>query len=47
MPDGEMHAVVEFIHGLVVGPDLASQTDNELLKQFLAKDGVSEAIIVR
>src|SRR5262245_9438733 len=36
MPDGEMHAVAEFIHGLVVDPDLASQTDNELLKRFLA-----------
>ncbi|HSQ58054.1 MAG TPA: sigma-70 family RNA polymerase sigma factor [Gemmata sp.] len=36
MRDGEIHAVVEFIHGLVVDPDLASQTDNELLKRFLA-----------
>jgi RNA polymerase sigma factor (sigma-70 family) len=36
MPDEEMHAVVEFIHSLVVAPDLASQTDTELLQRFLA-----------
>src|SRR5215831_324958 len=49
MPDGEMHAVVEFIHGLVVDPDLASQTDNELLKRFLANrdENAFEALVRR
>jgi hypothetical protein len=36
MPDREMHAVVEFLHGLVADPDLASRTDDELLKRFPA-----------
>jgi RNA polymerase sigma factor (sigma-70 family) len=49
MPDGEMHAVVEFIHGLVVAPDLASQTDNALLKRFLADrdENAFEALVRR
>jgi RNA polymerase sigma factor (sigma-70 family) len=49
MPDGEMHAVVEFIHSLVVDPDLASQTDNELLKRFLANrdENAFEALVRR
>jgi RNA polymerase sigma factor (sigma-70 family) len=49
MPDGEIHAVVEFIHGLVVDPDLASQTDNELLKRFLAErdESAFEALVRR
>src|SRR3954464_5391701 len=49
MPDGEMHAVVEFIHGLAVDPDLASQTDNELLKRFLANRDANafEALVRR
>jgi|SRR6185437_16087350 len=36
MPDGEIYAAVEFVRGLVVDPDLASRTDTELLKRFLA-----------
>src|SRR5262245_20757318 len=49
MPDQEMHAVVEFIHGLVVDPDLASQTDDELLKRFLANRDANafEALVRR
>lgn len=49
MPDRELHAVVEFIHGLVVDPDLASQTDNELLKRFLANrdENAFEALVRR
>jgi RNA polymerase sigma factor (sigma-70 family) len=49
MPDGEMHAVVEFIHDLVVDPDLASETDNELLKRFLANrdENAFEALVRR
>jgi RNA polymerase sigma factor (sigma-70 family) len=49
MPDGEMRAVVEFIHDLVVDPDLASQTDNELLKRFLANrdENAFEALVRR
>jgi RNA polymerase sigma factor (sigma-70 family) len=49
MPDGEIHAVVDFIHGLVVDPDLASQTDNELLKQFLStrNENAFEALVRR
>jgi RNA polymerase sigma factor (sigma-70 family) len=44
-----MHAVVEFIHGLVVDPDLASQADNELLKRFLANrdENAFEALVWR
>jgi RNA polymerase sigma factor (sigma-70 family) len=44
-----MHAVVEFVHGLVVDPDLASQTDNELLKRFLANrdENAFEALVRR
>jgi RNA polymerase sigma factor (sigma-70 family) len=44
-----MHAVVEFIHGLVVDPDLGSQTDNGLLKRFLAKrdENAFEALVRR
>jgi RNA polymerase sigma factor (sigma-70 family) len=49
MPDGEMHAVVDFIHGLVVDSDLASQTDNELLRRFLASrdENAFEALVWR
>src|SRR5215472_4742363 len=49
MPDSQMHAVVEFIHGLVVDPDLASQTDKELLKRFLANrdESAFEALVRR
>jgi RNA polymerase sigma factor (sigma-70 family) len=44
-----MHAVVEFIHGLVVDPDLASQMDHELLKRFLANrdENAFEALVRR
>jgi RNA polymerase sigma factor (sigma-70 family) len=49
MPDGEIHPVVEFIHGLVVDSDLASQTDNELLKRFLINrdENAFEALVQR
>ncbi len=49
MPDGEMHAVIEYIQSLVVDPDLASQTDNELLKRFLANrdENAFEALVRR
>jgi hypothetical protein len=49
MPDGETHAVVEFIHGLVADADLASQTDNQLLKRFLASrdENAFEALVRR
>jgi RNA polymerase sigma factor (sigma-70 family) len=49
MPDGDLHAVAEFIHGLVVDPDLASQTDRELLKRFLADrdENAFEALVLR
>src|SRR6516225_8731364 len=49
MPDREIHAVVEFIHGLVADPDLASRTDNELLKRFLADrdENAFEALVRR
>src|SRR6516165_8752750 len=49
MPDGKMNAVVEFIHGLVVDPDLASQTDNQLLQRFLANrdENAFEALVRR
>jgi RNA polymerase sigma factor (sigma-70 family) len=47
MPDGELRAVVGFIHGLV-DPDLASQTDNELLRRFLAnRDESAFEVLVR
>jgi RNA polymerase sigma factor (sigma-70 family) len=43
-----MHAVVEFIHGLVADPDLASRTDDELLKRFLAnRDEIAFEALVR
>jgi RNA polymerase sigma factor (sigma-70 family) len=44
-----MHTVVEFIHGLVVDPDLASRTDSELLKRFLANrdENAFEALVRR
>jgi RNA polymerase sigma-70 factor (ECF subfamily) len=49
MSDGEIHTAVEFIHGLVVDPKLASQTDNELLKRFLANrhENAFEALVRR
>jgi RNA polymerase sigma factor (sigma-70 family) len=49
MPDGQIHAVVEFIHGLAVDPDLVSQPDNELLKRFLANrdENAFEALVRR
>jgi RNA polymerase sigma factor (sigma-70 family) len=49
MPDGELHAVAEFIHGLVVDPDLTSRTDSELLKRFLAgrDENAFEALVLR
>ena len=49
MPDGEMHAVVEFLHGLVADPDLASRTDHELLERFLADrdENAFEALVRR
>jgi RNA polymerase sigma factor (sigma-70 family) len=49
MPDREIHAVVEFIHGLVADPELASRTDNELLKRFLADrdENAFEALVRR
>jgi RNA polymerase sigma factor (sigma-70 family) len=49
MPDGELHAVVDFIHGLVVDPDLASQTDTELLNRFLTNrdENAFEALVRR
>ena len=49
MPDGKMHAVVEFIHGLAVDPDLACQTDNVLLNRFLADrdENAFEALVRR
>jgi RNA polymerase sigma factor (sigma-70 family) len=44
-----MHPVVEFIRGLAVDPDLASQSDNELLKRFLANrdENAFEALVRR
>jgi RNA polymerase sigma factor (sigma-70 family) len=48
MPDGEMQAVVGFIHGLVADLELASQTDTELLKRFLAnRDENAFEVLVR
>ncbi len=49
MADREMHAVVEFIHGLVVDPGLTSLTDSELLTRFLAKrdENAFEALVRR
>jgi RNA polymerase sigma factor (sigma-70 family) len=49
MSDREMHAVIDFVHGLVIDPDLASQTDNELLKRFLANrdENAFEALVRR
>jgi len=49
MADGEIRAVVEFIHNLVVDPDLASETDTELLKRFLTDrdENAFEALVLR
>jgi RNA polymerase sigma factor (sigma-70 family) len=44
-----MHVVVDFIHDVVVDPDLAYQTDSELLKRFLANrdENAFEALVRR
>jgi RNA polymerase sigma factor (sigma-70 family) len=49
MPDRPIHAVVEFIHGLVVDPELASLSDSDLLKRFVTNrdENAFEALVLR
>jgi RNA polymerase sigma factor (sigma-70 family) len=49
MPDGQLQDVVEYIRGLVVAPDFASQTDSDLLERFRVQrdESAFEALIRR
>jgi RNA polymerase sigma-70 factor (ECF subfamily) len=49
MADGQLQGVVEYIRGLVVDPDLASQTDSDLLERFRVQrdESAFEALVRR